>query len=279
MFSERARFFGLGLSAVTAMGVANSAQGMSLLNSRLSEVGGGGPATFTLNDDDQARFVDLTGDGPDTTVNGVGGVEALATGDQIVGFIDFPSFDFAGVGTELSFNGFEVTGTYTLTVGTIADNPVGTGQLAGLTGTVSFFEDASDNASFGTDSTFSDGDFLGTFNLTGSLTAPFADGGIGSTLAGIIPDGTTSGSSVNLSGGLDLLAGGFFTDPTLFDNVGPAGFTFQIEGPQSGFDFGSDGGVLLTANVVPSPAAFGIGLIGAGVLGLRRRRNAGQMAG
>lgn len=276
-------------AAIAGGNFATEAHAASALSSLIQSVAG--PGVFvgvTLNDDDQATFIDNTPDGPTvdapvvvspgTTIE----IPALATGDEFQGFVLFPSIDVSGA-DQGPLPGFELTGTYTINVGDI-DFPTsgldaGRG-VASVTGSLSLFEDSAPNADFLTGLGFGDGDLLGTFNLTGSIRAdlvPFSDGtgfGIPASAAGAVPAGASTGGQVELEGVFDSSLGGLFADPSLFVTLSPftTEFDFGVEGPLANFDFGSDGGVNFVIAAVPSPAAAGIGVLGLfGFLARRRR--------
>lgn len=276
----------LALLSAASLGATGTASASSLLHSLISGITGNNTVSFTLNDDDQATFVDLTGDQVDIQVpvlNVLGlpipgefiDVEPLQAGDEFNGVVSFPSIDIANFGTNIDLGGFELTGTYTLGVVSID------GLTASLEGSIQIFEDSSPDADFGDLATFDGSDvdsvLLGSFTIITALSTLTSNSlvspnGIGSTSSGAVPVGVgIPGSSVSISASFD--GDGLFGDPSLFGDFGLANFGFDLQGPVSGFDFGSDGGVTISAEVVPSPAAAGVGVIGVlGLLGIRRRR-------
>jgi hypothetical protein len=261
-----------------AMTLAMNADGASLLQDLIvSQTGMPGIFNIELNDDDQAvyqpgaisQIAPVFVNAPILNNFGVptGGtvpVQGVQTGDAFFGLVDFPTIDLVGFGTGINLPGFELTGTYGLFVTSIS------GGEANVIGYLDLWEDGNEDADFATSTGFNDGDFLGRVNLAGTVDSGLPI--LPSTAAGVVPTGVElPGSNVDLIGALDIGAGGALTDPSFITQIGPISFSFNLEGPETGFDFGSNGGVNFVANVVPSPAAAGVALFGLLGLGLTRK--------
>lgn len=260
------------LATVSAFGLAASpAFGASFVqNFLVNELGAvtETPITFILEDDDATTFVDNTPGTPSVLVGGVL-VPGIDVGDVFEGSVIFPSIEFGG-GAEFTLNAstpFELTGVYSFTVTSIGPG------TAGLVGSLDVYEDDTPDADFGggAPTGFADGTLFASFDVLGAVTS--LTGILGST-ASPLPPGAATGVAINALA--TVTPGGLINDPTLFtDVVDPSTLGFSLFGPTPGFDFSSDGNLTISATVVPSPAAAGLGLLGAvGLLASRRRKGA-----
>lgn len=260
--------------AVCALGSSfmAPAHGASLVQSFLTGTlgaPGNTPITFVFEDDDATTFIDNTPDSP-TVVVGGDSVALIEAGDQFSGVVIFPSIETASA-AEFTLDAptpFELTATYLLTV---VSNP-GTFATA-LVGTLSIFEDDTPDFDFGAGSPtgFDDGVSVGVFDLTGNA---FSNSGVFAGSASPLDAGDATGVSLSLFAFLRPDSG-LLADPELFSGIiGTAQtLTFGLFGPNPGFDFLSDGNLSINGSIVPSPAAAGVGVLGAlGLLASRRRR-------
>jgi len=269
------------LAGLMVAGFACGSQADSLLGSFLQlNADVSSPVTLTLNDDDQSNVILIDDPSrPTVTVpNPLGGtieIPALVAGDSITGVVDFPAIDVSG--NAIALSGFELTGVYSLTIDSI-DVSAGTFFAASVSGSISIYEDAADNADFTSPGTgFDDGALLGSFTIGGPsniFSSAADDGQVGATAAGLIAEGEpVPGAVVTLSGLFD--GNGLFADSGIFSGISTSTFTFSLQGPADGFDFGSDGDLIIPGlTVIPAPATAGAGLIGLVGLVARRRRQA-----